>query len=177
MSKISYFVFSFLILTTGLHAQAAQGPTTSFTRVYFLMLLFAVIINRLLEYLKILLLLIDEKWKILSPLNDFFSKRIEKNLEHLNVAVPSEELKKKSSRLLLSSLMQFLGFTLGVAVSALLKLNAMVAFELPIPGSIGIFITGIVIGAGVEPIHTFFRIAQEKRKIKKILIELKDRSG
>ncbi len=94
-------------------------------------------------------------------------------LNRLGIDFDEQKLYENIQRYTISLLMQFLGFVLGVLLAFALQLNVLQAFQvLPNNPTIGLLLSGLLIGAGVEPVHSFFRIAQEKRKLKKLFTKL-----
>lgn len=147
--------------------------TIGLIKVYFLLLLFATILNRILEYLKLLLAYLNQKKHFLRKLFKSLFNAIVTKLNRLGIDFDEQKLYENIQRYTISLLMQFLGFILGVLLAFALQLNVLQAFQvLPNNPTIGLLLSGLLIGAGVEPVHSFFRIAQEKRKLKKLFTEL-----
>lgn len=147
--------------------------TLNLVKIYFLLLLFATILNRILEYLKLLLAYLNNRWHFLSAIFDVLFKFVSGKLNSLGLDFDEQKLSENIRVYTISFLMQLLGFVLGVFLAFLLNLNVLKAVNV-LPGNpqIGLFLSGLLIGAGVEPVHSFFRIAQEKRKLKKLFTEL-----
>ncbi len=147
--------------------------TIDLIKVYFLLLLFATILNRILEYLKLLLAYLNQKKPFLTRLFKILFNAIATKLNRLGIDFDEQKLYENIQRYTISLLMQLLGFVLGVLLAFALQLNVLQAFQvLPNNPTIGMLLSGLLIGAGVEPVHSFFRIAQEKRKLKKLFTEL-----
>ncbi len=147
--------------------------TVDLVRIYFLLLLFATILNRLLEYLKLVLAYLNRKWGFLTIPFQKIQNLITQKLDQLGIAYNPETLQTQVRKFVISAIMQFLGFGLGIIIAFGLKLNILQTFNvLPNHQNLGLIVSGLLIGAGVEPVHSFFRIAQEKRKLKKMFKEL-----
>ncbi|RMG82696.1 MAG: hypothetical protein D6707_02425, partial [Bacteroidetes bacterium] len=158
-------------------AQTVNSESTFYTidliKVYFLLLLFATILNRLLEYLKLLLAYLNQKKPFLTKLFKRMFNAIATKLNRLGIDFDEQKLYENIQRFTISLLMQLLGFVLGILLAFALQLNVLQAFQLlPNNPTIGLLLSGLLIGAGVEPVHSFFRIAQEKRKLKKLFADL-----
>ncbi|WP_456408466.1 hypothetical protein [Caldithrix abyssi] len=158
-------------------AQTGEGQTGIYTleliRIYFLLLLFATILNRLLEYLKILAAFLNDKFGLLTGLFNKIIRAVSQKLDGLGIAYDENRLSANVRKYTISALMQFLGFGMGVLLAFALQLNVLAPLHiLPQNTTWGLIISGLLIGAGVEPVHSFFRIAQEKRKLKKMFTDL-----
>ncbi len=163
----------------GLWAQVPSGQQNTFftvdiLRLYFLMLLFATIINRLLEYLKILLSLLDDRWHWLGRVLDFFWNNVRRRMDRLGIFYQPEQVRARLKKILLFTVMQTLAFLMGVYLAWQLHLDVFNAMDIALSPQFAVVLTGLIIGAGVEPVHAFFRIAQEKRKLKELLSKLQD---
>lgn len=160
----------------------AQQPTANeepffssgILQVYFLMLLFATIINRILEYFKLLLAAADRKIKFFYRIGNFVWHKVRRSMDGLGIFYDEQTAKKKLQKYMIFAVMQFWGFVLGVGFALELQLNALSRLNVAVSDVFGYIITGLVIGAGIEPVHSFFRIAQEKRKIKELLSKIND---
>ncbi len=174
--RTSVVFLSLMVLATdvfaGEKANAQAFFTTDIIKIYFLMLLFATIINRILEYLKLILAAVDQKIGFFRGISDRILQRIQRKMDRLGISYQQEQLRSNLQKYLISGCMQLLGFALGIIIAWSIHLDILEGLKLMVVKPYGVIITGLVIGAGVEPVHSFFRIAQEKRKIKQLLSKM-----
>ncbi len=166
-------IFSQIVL-----AQSVRGEKNFFTsdvvNIYFLMLLFATIINRLLEYAKLLVILVNQRVGLLTRLSDALFDSVTHKMDLLGINYDAQKVREKLNKHVVFVIMQFGAFVMGIFLAWWLQLNVMAQVQFSMGKVWGFVLTGVLIGAGVEPIHAFFRIAQEKRKIKKLMSTLGD---
>jgi len=173
--SILIILFFLFVLTNSAFAQGAQPQTPFFTSeiitVYFLMLLFATIINRLLEYLKLLAIIVDRKVRLFAKFGDAIFEAVRQKMDRFGIYYDAEKVRANLRKYLIFTVMQFFAFVLGVLLALFLKLDVLVQLQMSLGEPYGFILTGLIIGAGVEPVHSFFRIAQEKRKLKKLKLQ------
>ncbi len=176
MSKVKFILlipFFILNFNRVVWAQTVGNESTFFTsqmiNIYFLMLLFATIINRFLEYVKLLLLLADRRIGLFQRLSTTLLAIVQRNMDNLGIHYDVQETRRRLNKVVLFTIMQCAAFGLGIVLAWVLHLNVFTELQIGIGQGFAITLTGLIIGAGVEPIHSFFRIAQEKRKLKKWL--------
>ncbi|RLD15896.1 hypothetical protein DRI50_03175 [candidate division KSB1 bacterium] len=161
---------------SGAFAQSQTPSAPFFTSeiiiIYFLMLLFATIINRLLEYLKLFLAMIDQKVGFFARIRDAVFNKVRRKMDRMGILYNPEKVRSNLKKYLIFAVMQFLAFGLGIVLAWLLKMDVLAQVQLNVGQPLGFILTGLIIGAGVDPVHSFFRIAQEKRKIKKLLAKI-----
>ena len=161
-----------LVFANGAFAQGTRQATSFFTSeiitIYFLMLLFATIINRLLEYLKLLLTVVDQRFEMFSKLGDSIFNAISQKMDRLGIYYDADKVRSNLRKYLIFAVIQFCAFVLGIFLAFLFKMDVLTQLQMSVGEPYGFILTGLIIGAGVDPVHSFFRIAQEKRKIKKL---------
>ena len=176
MFRANFLILSFLlsmIFAQEAFAQTVSGKSAFFTSqvltIYFLMLLFATIINRILEYSKLMLMLLDRKHGLLRRFGETLFETVKTKLDGLGISYDAEALRRRLNQMVLFTVMQLGAFVLGILLAYLLRLDVFTVLQINLGKPYAYLVTGLIIGAGVEPVHSFFRIAQEKRKIKKLL--------
>lgn len=175
-SKTTTILVIFFSISGILMAQAEQGsaPFTGNTlQVYFFLLVFATIINRVLEYLKVLLIWLDSRKGLLQKIGHYLWLFIERKMKQLGLDIDEKKIRPKLNSLVIATILHLLGFIIGIAICVSLDIGLIDALGFN-PGGrlINNVATGLLAGAGIDPIHSVFRLLQEKKKIKKLLAKL-----
>ncbi len=163
-----------LLLTGSLFAQDVNvtnaGEGASVLRVYFVLLVFATIISRLLQIVKLFYRWLAGKWTILRRPNEWLWKIVKRRLDRWGFEYEGSAVRQKLDKGLTAFYLHTLGFAVGVAICVSFNIGALqwLGWQ-TIPDSLNYILTGILTGAGIDPVHAFFRFAEEKKEMKRLL--------
>ncbi|MBD3224137.1 MAG: hypothetical protein GF313_05370 [Caldithrix sp.] len=162
-----------LILCIPLAAQdsgAAESMTemdTAVLKVYFFLLVFATIINRLLQYIKIIYLWLKLRIRFLNRINERIWQRVKKNLERWHIKYDEETVRPFVDKAVTAIVLHTLGLIVGIFICFSFQLSVMQFLGwLSIPAALDYTLTGLLIGLGIDPVHMAFRFAEEKKQLK-----------
>ena len=138
-------------------------------KVYFFLLVFATIINRLLQFVKVLFQWLWPKFAFLGSIGEGIWQFVKRQMDRLKLKYKEEDVRKEVHKVATAIALHGLGFIFGIIITLNFELGVI---DLLGWGNIGptlnYIATGILIGAGVDPIHSVFRFAEEKKKLKKL---------
>ncbi len=176
MKKISMriLIITLFTFTGALFAQSlpeTSGPSlnTDVVKIYFFLIVLATVISRVLEYLKSVLEWLWPKVGFLTAFSNAIWNRIRYYLDHMHMVYDETEARALTMHFLTSLIIHTFGVALGVFFC--------VQFELGMVDKLGIqnidpvlnsVISGIAAGLGIDAVHSVFRMAEEKRRLKKL---------
>lgn len=138
-------------------------------KVYFFILVFATIISRIVEYVKIIFQWLWPKIKLLRYIGDSLWNAVRVNLDNLNLEYDPLKMREAVNQVSVALVLQLLAFVLGVLLCLVFKLEVVSALNLQLENeTLKQILTGLLAGAGIAPIHSVFRMSGEKRKIKEL---------
>ena len=138
-------------------------------KVYFFLLVFATIISRIVEYVKIIFQWLWPKWPVFNHLGEALWAAVKRNLDALNLDYDPVKVRAKVNQISVALILQVFAFILGVMLCLFFNLEVMSALNLQIENeTMKQILSGLLAGAGIGPVHSVFRINGEKRKIKEL---------
>ncbi len=150
----------------------------SVLRVYFFLLVFATIVNRILQYIKIVLQWFWPKFKFLQAIGNDIWRLVKKNLDKLKLVYDEAKVRQSVDKTAIATGLHTLGFIIGMIICVAFKIGAIDKLGwFHIHPTLNYLLSGILIGAGVDPIHSVFRMVEEKKKTKKLLMNLTSRQA
>ncbi|MCD6165875.1 hypothetical protein J7K19_04095 [bacterium] len=162
-------------------AQSSEPPITEVAETqsvkviafFFVLLVLATILNRLVEIFMIFLKWLWPRWKFLNRIWLFLWNRIENKLHEIDSRLTEgknlQELKEKARVMFIQILLFIFASSIGVLVCIQLRLGMLQQLKLISTSSVlDQILTGILAGSGTEPIHALFRILQSKKEVKKL---------
>ena len=172
----------FLIITNQLAGQEQAASSSASAEmemgvlsVYFFLLVFATIINRILQYFKLVYKWLFPKIKLLQNLNETVWQFIKKQMDKLKLEYDEKQVRKTVAETVTLIILHIIGFVIGIVICTNFQLGAMdkLGWSDISPG-LNYILTGLLIGAGVDPVHSVFRMVGEKKKIKKLYANAKN---
>ena len=150
----------------------------SVLRVYFFLLVFATIVNRILQYIKIICHWFWPKLKLLQAIGNGIWRLVKKNLDKLKLTYDEGKVRQNVDKTAIAAALHTLGFIIGVIICSAFKIGAIDKLGwYHIPPTLNYILSGILVGAGVDPIHSVFRMVEEKKKTKKLLMDVTSRQA
>ena len=138
-------------------------------KVYFFLLIFATIISRIVDYIKIIFQWLWPKIKLLKNFGDSIWAVVKINLDNLNLEYDPVKIRDAVDKISVALALQLLAFGLGILLCLLFELEVVSALNLQLKNEmLKQILTGLLAGAGIGPIHSVFRMSGEKRKIKEL---------
>ena len=145
-------------------------------KVYFFLLVFATIISRIVDYIKIIFQWLWPKIKLLKNLGDYIWKVVKINLDNLNLEYDPVKVRATVDKICVALALQFLAFGLGILFCIVFGLEVVSALNIHIKSELlKQILSGLLAGTGIGPIHSVFRMSGEKRKIKELKATLSSR--
>jgi len=173
IKKISFTLFFFALSALPLIAQNtpkdAEALEPHVLRVYFFMLVFAVIISRLVDYIKIIFQWLWPKIKLLSMIGEALWKTVKTKLDRLKLEYDEEKVKNHVNKTAVDIVLHILAVSIGIVFCLAFKIEVISLLNIPLENDVLKYIfSGILAGAGIGPIHSVFRMTGERRKIKEL---------
>ncbi|RKY85495.1 hypothetical protein DRP98_02710 [candidate division KSB1 bacterium] len=153
--------------------EVAETQSVKVVAFFFVLLVLATILNRLVEIFMIFLKWLWPRWKFLNRIWLFLWNRIENKLHEIDSRLTEgknlQELKEKARVMFIQILLFIFASSIGVLVCIQLRLGMLQQLKLISTSSVlDQILTGILAGSGTEPIHALFRILQSKKEVKKL---------
>ncbi|RKY86403.1 hypothetical protein DRQ11_08430 [candidate division KSB1 bacterium] len=153
--------------------EVAETQSVKVVAFFFVLLVLATILNRLVEIFMIFLKWLWPRWKFLNRIWLFLWNRIENKLHEIDSRLTEgknlRELKEKARVMFIQILLFIFASSIGVLVCIQLRLGMLQQLKLISTSSVlDQILTGILAGSGTEPIHALFRILQSKKEVKKL---------
>jgi len=168
-----------LLWAGSLAAQVAEtaariAPTdTQVLKVYFFLLVFATIISRIVQYIKLFFQWIWPKVAFLQKISEKLWLMVKKQMDKLGLSYKEGDIKQIVRTVLLAIVLHTIGFIIGIVLCLNFELGVIHLLGWTnIHPTLNYLITGVLIGAGIEPVHSAFRLAEEKRRIKKLKTQI-----
>lgn len=140
---------------------------------FFILLIIATILDRLMEILTIFFEWLWPRSPFLQECWNSLWEALAEKLQEIDPRLVQEEnlreIKRNSRAIFLQLVIHVAASALGVFICFRLKLGMLYGMDL-IKSSSGwdYFLTGLLVGAGSEPIHSLFRIAQARKQKRKL---------
>ncbi len=171
--KFLSLIFLFALAVHPLFAQEASKGTQELEpqviKVYFFILVFAIIISRLVDYIKIVFQWLWPKIKLLSKIGDAVWKAVKTNLDRLKLEYDETKIRNLLNKISVDIVLHLLAFSLGIIFCLVFKLEVISALKISIESeTLKYILSGLLAGAGIGPIHSVFRMTGERRKIKEL---------
>ena len=170
--KLFYLIFLFIAVHPALAQNASKGARElepHVIKVYFFILVFAIIISRLVDYIKIIFQWLWPIIKLLSKIGDAIWKAVKTNLDRLKLEYNETKVRNLVNKISVDIVLHFLAFSLGIVFCLAFKLEVISALNIPIESeTLKYILSGLLAGAGIGPIHSVFRMTGERRKIKEL---------
>ena len=175
--QIQKFLIFFIILLfcgilfaqTSEPAVAGQQINTQVLKVYFFLLVFATIISRIIQYIKLFFQWLWPKIGFLQTISEKLWSIVKRQLDKLGLSYNEDSVKGTTNTILLAIVLHTLGFIIGIVICMNFHLGVIHLLGWTnIPDTLNYLLTGILIGAGIDPVHSFFRLTEEKRRVKKL---------
>ena len=165
--------FTSLLFFEILSAQTAGGDLvktdTNVLKVYFFLLVFATIISRIVQFVKLFFQWLWPKVSFLQRISEVLWLAVKKQMDKLKLSYKEEDIKQIIRTVLLAIVLHTLGLIIGIVICLNFKLGVVHLLGWAnINPTLNYLITGLLIGAGIDPVHSVFRLAEEKRRIKKL---------
>jgi len=163
----------FISVASPLWAQIKPGSVASaqdhVLQVYFFLLVFATIINRIVEYIKLFFQWIWPKIPFLQKIGFAVWKMVKKKLERLPLEYDEQKMRDQVNRIIITLILQVSAFLIGIAICRGFKIDMLEALNVNLQSpTLRYVFSGLLAGAGIGPIHSVFRMANEKRKLKEL---------
>jgi len=164
-------LFFFGILFAQIHepSGAGQKMDTEVLKVYFFLLVFATIISRIIQYIKLFFQWLWPKVGFFQTLSEKLWVVVKRQLDKLGLSYDEDNVKGTTNTILLAIVLHTVGFIIGMVICVNFQLGVINLLGwVNIPSTLNYLLTGILIGAGIDPVHTVFRLTEEKRRVKKL---------
>ena len=150
-------------------AQTAPAYSADMIKVYFFLIVVATIISRITQYLKLLLRWLLPKIGLMQRVYGWYWQRMKKRLQINGLALPEEEARPMLRKFIISVITYSAGIILGVLICVQFDIGVLKEMGFAVSNkTLDAVISGIAAGIGVEPVHSLFRLAEEKRRLKKL---------
>lgn len=184
MKQINYskiFLIA-LLLTAALYgqllaqdesSQGTAGLDSQVLKVYFFLLVFATIISRLVEYIKVIFEWLWQRVPLLSKLSEGIWRLVKRQLDKLALEYNAVLVRSLVDKIVTTFAVHTLGFVLGVIICLQFRIGMIdILGWTQISPTLNFIFTGILIGAGIDPVHAVFRWASEKKKLKNLYAQV-----
>lgn len=168
-------------LSSSLFASQAEtvsaAGSSNVLKVYFFLLVFATIINRLLQFIKVLFQWLWPKFAFFGKIGEGIWQFVKRQMDRLKLKYKEEDVRKEVQKGATAIVLHGFGFVIGIIIAFSFELGVidLLGWE-NISSTLNYIATGILIGAGVDPIHSVFRFAEEKKKLKKLKSQINPNS-
>ncbi len=165
-------IFMFLVLGLPPVLMAQVTVTTdlpaSVLNLYVMMLVFATLINRLLEIIKAILDWLTEK-RLELRLSSLVLNRVIGLFKRWKLNYDREVLSRNVEALVNRVFYHTLGFAIGLVFAIFFRIDLLQAIGLiSLPAGLNFVVSGLLMTLGMDPIHQVIRWAQEKQAVKQL---------
>jgi len=181
INKVNWFMLAGLLFLFNLVPAVAQNSGTApaelysadMIKVYFFLIIVATIISRITQYLKLLLQWLVPKMGFMQAVYDWYWGKIKKRLQKNSIMADEQSVRPVLRKFIISVITYSAGILLGVFICVQFDLGILKYMGLAVPGkTLDAVLSGIAAGIGVEPVHSLFRLAEEKRRLKKLFSDV-----
>ncbi len=174
------------LLFVGVIPAVAQTPgadptglySADMIKVYFFLIIVATIINRITQYLKLLLQWFVPKIGFVQAVYGWYWKTMKTRLQKNGLIFDEQSVRPILRKFIISVVTYSVGIVLGIFICVQFDLGILKDMGIAAPGkTLDAVISGIAAGIGVEPVHSLFRLAEEKRRLKKLFSDVTADNG
>ena len=167
--SVLFLLVSFSLAQGNAPGSPASGSADAI-KAYFFLIVMATVISQVVNYLKLLLQWIWPHVSWLVRSGDWLWRKAQKIIERVVVSYQEEEARVFFKQFLIFLATHSAGILIGVVLCMKLQFGVLDDLGFHFRNTIFNYLfSGIAAGLGIQPVHSLFKWASEKRRIKNLL--------